>query len=119
MDKNRKKIEKRRRRSSRIRSKINGSSLKPRLNVFKSNRFLYIQIIDDSKGCTLVSASNRDLVKKVNNNNIQTAFDIGKIIAKKALEKKIKQVVFDRNGYKYHGKIKSLADGARDGGLNF
>lgn len=90
---------------------------RPRLCVFRSNKHIYAQIIDDEKGITLVSASDLELKSK--KNRIETAFEVGKLIAKKALEKKIEKVVFDRSRYKYHGRVKSLAEGAREGGLKF
>ncbi len=102
----------------RIRRKITGSTEKPRLSIFRSARHMYAQIIDDSKGVTLVSASTLD-VDGLKGSNKSTAAAIGKEIAKRALAKKIEAVVFDRNGYLYHGRIKSLADGAREAGLKF
>ncbi|MFC1623531.1 50S ribosomal protein L18 [Patescibacteria group bacterium] len=112
MDKSKAKTEKRIRRHNRIRAKVKGSKDMPRLSVFKSNTSIYAQIIDDEKGTTIVSASVKgattDKVKK-----------LGEELAKKAVEKKIKKVVFDRGGYIYTGKIQALADGAREGGLVF
>ena len=102
----------------RIRRKITGSTEKPRLSIFRSARHMYAQIIDDSKGVTLVSASTLD-VDGLKGSNKTSAAGIGKEIAKRALAKDIKEVVFDRNGYLYHGRIKSLADGAREAGLKF
>lgn len=102
----------------RIRRKITGSTEKPRLSIFRSARHMYAQIIDDSKGVTLVAASTLD-VDGLKGSNKSTAAAIGKEIAKRALAKKIEAVVFDRNGYLYHGRIKSLADGAREAGLKF
>ncbi len=102
----------------RIRRKITGSTEKPRLSIFRSARHMYAQIIDDSKGVTLVSASTLD-VDGLKGSNKTSATGIGKEIAKRALAKNIKEVVFDRNGYLYHGRIKSLADGAREAGLKF
>lgn len=95
------------RRHKRIRAKISGTALRPRLSVFKSNRYVYAQLIDDEKGATLVSASGNDGTK------------VGTDIAKKALAANISKVVFDRGGYLYAGKIKAIADGAREGGLQF
>ncbi len=97
------------RRKKSVRSKINGTAKRPRLSVFKSNKYLYAQIINDDKGETLVSASGAK----------SKGEEIGEKIAKKAILKKIKAVVFDRNGFVYHGRIKALADGARKGGLKF
>lgn len=102
----------------RIRRKIAGSAEKPRLSIFRSSRHMYAQIIDDTKGVTLVSASTLD-VEGLKGSNKSTAAAIGKEIAKRALAKKIEEVVFDRNGYLFHGRIKSLADGAREAGLKF
>ena len=102
----------------RIRRKITGSTEKPRLSIFRSARHMYAQIIDDSKGVTLVSASTLD-VDGLKGSNKSTAAAIGKEIAKRALAKKIEAVVFDRNGFKYTGRVKALADEARAGGLAF
>ena len=107
--------EKRIRRHKRIRAKIAGTAERPRLSVFKSNKYLYTEIIDDVAGRTLAAASSLEFGKKVKN----AAQEVGKTIAKRAGEKKIKSVVFDRGGYVYTGKIKTLADSARAGGLVF
>jgi len=112
------KQEKRLRRHKRIRAKIIGSSLRPRLCVFRSAQHIYAQLIDDDKGKTLVGASDRDLKGK-KEKKTNKAMEVGKLIAKKALEKKIEKVVFDRGGYQYQGRIKALAEGAREGGLKF
>jgi large subunit ribosomal protein L18 len=101
-----------------IRQKISGTSEKPRLSVFRSNTSIYAQIIDDTAGRTLISASSRDL-EGAKNANIEVSKNVGKILAEKAVASGISAVVFDRNGYLYHGKVKALADGARDGGLKF
>ncbi|MGB9706700.1 MAG: 50S ribosomal protein L18 [Microgenomates group bacterium] len=91
-----------------------------RLAVFRSNKYIYAQIIDDEKGHTLVSASDlSDLGDLGNLSNLEKAKEVGKILAKKALEKNIKYVWFDRRRYKYHGRVKALAEGAREGGLKF
>ena len=91
-----------------------------RLAVFRSNKYIYAQIIDDEKGYTLVSASDlSDLGDLGNLSNLEKAKEVGKILAKKALEKNIKYVWFDRRRYKYHGRVKALAEGAREGGLKF
>lgn len=112
------KQEKRYRRHKRVRAKIKGTAKVPRLCVFKSAKHIYAQLIDDEKGKTL--ASVRDLeIKKTKDKKTSLATEIGKLIAKKAIEKKINKVVFDRGGYKYHGKVKALADGAREAGLKF
>ena len=104
-------------RHERIRSKVVGTAEVPRLCVFRSNANIYAQIIDDSKGVTLVSASSLEL--KLKNVNIEAATKVGESIAKKAVKAGIKKVVFDRGGYLYHGKIKALADAARENGLEF
>lgn len=105
-------------RIKRIKAKVIGTGEKPRLSVFRSNRQIYAQLIDDQKGKTLVSASGSDLKEK-NSGKINQAHKIGEILAQKAQEKKIRQVVFDRHGYKYHGRVKALAEGARAKGLVF
>ena len=105
------------RRHARLRKKISGTSETPRFNVFKSNKAIYVQIIDDAKGHTLVSVSSKDL--KLENNNIETCQKVGAEAAKKALAAGIESVVFDRGGYIYHGKIKALAEAAREAGLKF
>jgi large subunit ribosomal protein L18 len=101
----------------RIRGSISGTETKPRLSVFRSNKQIYAQIIDDVNGKTIVAASSAKLAEKVT--KVETAAIVGKMIAEKALSAGIKQVVFDRSGYLYHGRIKSLAEGAREGGLIF
>ena len=109
-------------RHRRIRAKISGTSETPRLNVFRSEANIYAQIIDDSpeKGCvTLVSASSLDKEIEGYGGNIQAAQAVGKLVAKRALDKGIENVVFDRGGYLYHGRVKALAEGAREGGLKF
>ncbi len=107
-------------RHSRIRNKISGTSTIPRLCVFRSNTGIYAQIIDDENKTTLVSASSleKDL-KLTNGSNIEAAKVVGKAIAEKAKKAKITQVVFDRGGYLYHGRVKALADAARENGLEF
>jgi len=98
-----------------IRNKVIGSEEKPRLSVFKSNKYMYGQLINDSKGTTIVSiVSKIDGAKKTD-----ASFEAGKILAQKANEKGIRKAVFDRNGYKYHGRVQKFADGAREGGLEF
>ncbi|OGZ18783.1 MAG: 50S ribosomal protein L18 [Candidatus Nealsonbacteria bacterium RBG_13_42_11] len=111
------KQEKRNRRHKRIRARISGTALRPRLYAFRSGSHIYAQLIDDDKGKTLACAN--DLNIKGKKTKSAAASDVGKLIAKKAKELKIEKVVFDRGGYKYHGRIKTLADGAREGGLNF
>lgn len=105
-----------------LRYKINGTSEKPRLAVFRSNNNMYAQIIDDTAGHTLVSASTveKEVKGKLEKlNNIEAANLVGEVIAKRALDKGIKKVIFDRGGFIYHGKIKALADAAREAGLEF
>lgn len=106
----------------RVRKKIEGTPEQPRLNVFRSIKHIYAQIIDDSAGITLVAASTLDeaLKGKVEvSGNKSAAREVGKLIAQKATDKGIKQVVFDRGGYLYHGRVKELAEGAREAGLEF
>ena len=107
----------RKRRIKRTRAKISGTTARPRLSVFRSLRYIYAEIIDDEKGKVLTSIDSRKLKKA--KNNIETAGKIGEEIAKLAIAKKISEVVFDKRGYKYHGKVKALAEGARKAGLKF
>ena len=107
------------RRHARVRRKISGTAECPRLSVFRSNSNLYVQVIDDTKGITLVQASTLDKEVKTKHSNKEAAKEVGALIAKRAMEKNIKTVVFDRGGYIYHGVVKELADAAREGGLNF
>lgn len=112
----------RKRRHARIRKKISGTEIKPRLCVYKSNKHIYVQVIDDAIGKTLVSASTIDRESKgiiKPGCNIANATQIGKIVAKRAIDKGIKNVIFDRGGYIYHGRVKALADSAREEGLKF
>lgn len=113
------KRKKRERRKRRVRAKIFGTKEKPRLCVFRSKKNIWVQVIDDEKGHTLVSASSKEVNSQKKLTKKEIAFEVGKLIAKKALELGIKKVVFDRKGYQYHGRIKSLAQGAREGGLQF
>lgn len=110
------------RRHIRNRKKVVGSEVRPRLAVFKSNKYIYAQIIDDSKGTTIVAASSLEKELKAQFKgcvNLTSAKAVGAEVAKRAAEKGIKQVVFDRGGFLYHGRIKALADGAREAGLEF
>ena len=100
-----------------IRKKISGTTERPRLSVFRSNTGIYAQIIDDVKGVTLASASTHEMGKK--NLNVENSRGVGKKLAEKARASGIENIVFDRNGYLYHGNIKAFAEGARDGGLKF
>ncbi len=106
-------------RHMRVRKNISGSAERPRLNVYRSLNHIYAQIIDDTKGITLVSASSMDKDFSGYGGNIEAAKAVGNLVAKKALEKGIKAVVFDRGGYIYHGRVAALAEGAREGGLEF
>ena len=106
-------------RHKRIREKISGTKDIPRLSVFRSNKEIYAQIIDDEKQTTLVSASTLDADVKTKASNVEAAKEVGALVAKRAIEKKIDTVVFDRNGYLYHGKVKELAEAARAAGLKF
>jgi len=117
MDKNKIKQAKRIRRKGRVRVKVTGMAGCPRLTVFRSNRGIYAQIINDEIGQTLVSVSANEA--KVKDKKTVVSLELGKLIAAKAVAKGISKVVFDRNGYKYHGRVKALADGAREGGLKF
>ena len=106
-------------RHQRVRKNISGTAERPRLNVYRSLNHIYAQIIDDTKGVTLVSASSMDKDFNQYGGNCEGAKEVGKAVAAKALEKGIKAVVFDRGGYVYHGRVAALADGAREGGLEF
>lgn len=101
---------------NRIRGKISGTAERPRMSVFRSNKGIYVQLIDDLAGSTLVAASSKGLE---GGTKIEVAAKVGSEVAKRALEKGITTVVFDRNGYLFHGRVKSLADAAREGGLKF
>ena len=103
----------------RIRRKLSGTTERPRLAVFRSVAHIYAQVIDDVKGETLVSASTVDKSAKTNGGNVAAAKTIGKLVAERAKDKGIKSVVFDRGGYPYHGRVKALADAAREAGLEF
>ena len=107
------------RRHARVRRKISGTAECPRLCVFRSNSNIYVQVIDDVKAVTLAQASTLDKEVKTKHSNKEAAKEVGALIAKRALEKNIKTVVFDRGGYIYHGVVKELANAAREGGLEF
>ena len=109
----------RQKRHTRVRGKVSGTSERPRLNVFRSGTNIYAQIIDDVKGCTLVSASSLDKEIEGNGGNKTAARAVGKLVAERAKAKGIDTVVFDRGGYLYHGRVAELAEGAREGGLEF
>ena len=106
-------------RHRRVRKNISGTAERPRLNVFRSLNHIYAQIIDDTKGVTLVRASSMDKDFNQYGGNCEAAKAVGMAVAKKALDKGIKAVVFDRGGYVYHGRVAALAEGAREGGLEF
>lgn len=98
-----------------IRNKVSGNEERPRLTVFKSNKYMYGQLVNDTNGTTIVSVVSKiDSLKKT-----EASFEAGKLLAQKAIEKGINKAVFDRNGYKYHGRVQKFADGAREGGLEF
>lgn len=127
MDGNKIKQQKRIRRHKRARAKIKGTASRPRLSVFRSNKHVYLQLIDDEKGKTIASISDFE-VKAARSKSAkrpqklkktESAFNIGKALAEMAKKKKIKNVIFDRGGYAYHGRVKAAAEGAREGGLNF
>lgn len=116
------KREKRYKRHKRVRGKIFGTLQKPRLCIFRSAKHIYAQLIDDERSRTLAAASDLELKNskiKAKIGKVAIAFEVGKLIAKKARKKKIKEVAFDRGGYQYHGRVKTLAEGAREGGLKF
>ena len=107
------------RRKLRIRKKISGTPERPRLTVFRSNKQIYAQVVDDAAGATLAQAGSLKIETSDEANKSQVAEQVGQAIAQACLDKGIKQVVFDRNGYIYHGRVKALAEGARKGGLEF
>ena len=115
------KLERRTRIKMRIRKKINGTVEAPRLAVYRSNKQIYAQLVDDQNGVTLLSASSREkeVAARTGIKKIEQAKLVGKLLATKCKDKGIEKVVFDRSGYKYHGRVKSLADAAREGGLKF
>ena len=115
MDKNIQKL----RRKNRTRKKIKGTENRPRLSVFRSNRFIYAQLINDGIGKTIIGVSEKHLARKANLKKKELANLVGALLAKKALKKKIKKVVFDRGSYAYQGRVRGVADGAREGGLEF
>lgn len=110
------KIQRRNKIKTRIRGKVSGTAARPRMTVFRSNKQIYVQVIDDLAGATLVACSSKGLE---GGTKIEIAAKVGKAIAEKALAAGITEVVFDRNGYLFHGRVKSLADAAREGGLKF
>ncbi len=115
------KLKKRKRIKMRIRRKISGTQDRPRMTVFRSNKGMYVQLVDDLSGKTLAAASwlNLDGEKTAKANKTEQAKQVGKMIAEKSIGQGISKVIFDRNGYLYHGRVKALADAAREGGLKF
>ena len=113
------KREKRFIRHKRVRAKVKGTAAIPRLCVFRSANYIYTQLIDDEKGQTIAAADDQEMKSKGKKTKIEIAKEVGKLIAEKALKKKIKKVVFDKAGYAYHGRVKALADKAREEGLKF
>lgn len=109
----------RERRHRRIRAKVLGTALRPRLSIFRSNKHIYLQVIDDEKGVTLVSASDIEVKLPKAKGKLEVSKGLGEELAKRAKEKKISKVVFDRGGYLYTGRVKQVAEGARAGGLDF
>ena len=107
------------RRKIRVRKKIKGTENRPRLSVFKSNRFIYAQLINDEKGATIIGVSEKHLGELTKLTKKEMAKALGIMLAKKAMGKKIKKAVFDKGSYRYQGRVESLADGAREGGLEF
>ena len=113
------KIERKIKRQIRTRAKIKGTQARPRLSVFRSNRFMYAQLINDEIGKTIVGVSEKQLKEKALSGKIARARVLGILLAKKAIDKNFKKVVFDRGSYSYHGRISAIAQGAREGGLEF
>ena len=118
MDRLAKKKQQRIRRKKHIRKNLSGSADRPRMTVFRSNRHVYVQVIDDDAGKTLVSASDMEKETSKLKNTVEDAEKIGTLIGERLNEKKIKSVVFDRNGYKYHGVVRAIAEGARKAGIS-
>ena len=119
MDQGKQRVESRNRMKVRIRRKVSGTAQRPRLAVFRSLKYIYAQVIDDASGKTIASASSREKDSGAKGANAAAAKAVGALIAKKAQDKGVKQVVFDRGGYQFHGNIKALADAARENGLEF
>ncbi|PLT31343.1 50S ribosomal protein L18 [Peribacillus deserti] len=110
----------RRKRHARVRAKLSGTEARPRLNVYRSNKHIYAQLVDDLTGVTLASASTLDKdLGLESTSNLEAAQKVGELVAKRAVEKGVKAVVFDRGGYLFHGRVKALADAARENGLEF
>jgi len=113
------KYERRQIRRYRIRKKVQGTVEQPRLSVFRSSRHIYAQIVDDTRGVTLATASSREELPRPGKGKLGVCTEVGKLLATRAKEKGVTHVCFDRGGYMYHGRVKALADGARAGGLEF
>ncbi|MFO7547855.1 MAG: 50S ribosomal protein L18 [Acidimicrobiia bacterium] len=107
------------RRHDRVRKKIWGSADRPRLAVYRSNRYIYAQVVDDDRGHTVAAASSQETGLRDRSLTVETAAEVGKLVAERAREAGVSSVVFDRGGYRFHGRVKALADSARDGGLEF
>jgi large subunit ribosomal protein L18 len=107
------------RRRTRVRKKLNGTGERPRLSVYRSNRYIYAQVIDDAQGVTVAAASSQEPDLRSDRLNLDTAAKVGTLVADRAKEAGVTSVVFDRGGYKYHGRLKALADAAREAGLEF
>ncbi|MEO0734416.1 MAG: 50S ribosomal protein L18 [Bacteroidota bacterium] len=113
------KLKRRKRIHGRVRKKITGTPEQPRLNIFRSNKFIYAQLIDDVNGVTLAQANSFEAAVANDGNKAEQSAAVGKLVAERALAKGIEKVLFDRGGYLFHGRVKALADGAREGGLKF
>ena len=113
------KASRRNRRKMHIRKRINGTADRPRMSVYRSNKHIYIQVIDDIEGKTLISTSNLEKEFKEMKSNVENAQKLGEVVGKRIKDAKINTVVFDRNGYRYHGIVKAVADGARKSGIKF
>ena len=109
----------RRRRHRRVRNKVHGTAARPRLAVYKSNRYIYAQVIDDDRGHTLASASSQETKLRKQSLTVDTAAEVGKLIATRAKEQGVSEVVFDRGGFAFHGRLRALAESAREEGLQF
>lgn len=106
-------------RHSRVRKRVRGTEGRPRLAVYRSNRYIYAQVIDDSEGRTIASASSQEPELRTDTLTVETAAKVGNLLASRAMDAGVSSVVFDRGGYKYHGRVKALADAAREAGLEF
>ena len=118
MDINKEKQQRNKRRHNKVRTRVFGTSEKPRLSVYRSNKGMFVQLIDDNNKQTIVSADSKEVKEKVDG-KVAVSFEVGKILAEKAKKKNINKVVFDRGSFHYHGRVKAVAEGAREGGLDF